>query len=111
MMIATFNRAQNHLELIGHFLKNVEFFKLHQLSLIKNFAKRVKLMNQDELDEKMMVILEEGECFYNKKLVRTGTLLTRHPFDKDLLSASPECKFITINMHEYLSYLVGFVQA
>ena len=44
LKIPPFNRVVSHNELIGLFLKNVKFFKVHQPSLMKEMARKVRLL-------------------------------------------------------------------
>lgn len=57
LQIPPFNRIQSHNELIALFLKNVRFFQVHHGAILANLARKVRLVELSELDEKMMLIL------------------------------------------------------
>lgn len=63
--------------MIALFIKNVRFFKLHQLSLIHHMARKVRLVELHEIDNKMMIILLEGTIKYRGELITTGQLVNR----------------------------------
>lgn len=50
--------------MIALFIKHVKFFKLHQSALIISMARKIKLVEINEIDDKMMVIILEGQLKY-----------------------------------------------
>lgn len=72
-------------------------------------AKKVRLVELEELDEKMMVVVLEGECFYEGKPYRAGQLINRKPLKTSDISADYHTKLISINIHDYSSFVVSFV--
>ena len=63
--------------MIALFIKNVHFFKIHQPSILVNMARKIKLVELYELDDKMMVILLEGSLRYKGQVFLSGQLLNR----------------------------------
>jgi hypothetical protein len=63
--------------MIALFIKHVKFFKLHQPSLILSMARKIKLVELNEIDDKLMVIVLEGQLRYKGELFTTGQLINR----------------------------------
>ena len=63
--------------MISLFIKNIHFFKMHQPSLIMSMARKLKLLDLSELDDKMMVIVLEGSVYYRDQVFTTGQLVNR----------------------------------
>lgn len=57
MQIPPFNRLSNHIDLIGHFLGKMAFFRQHDVAALAYFARKVRLTNKDELDDKFLAIV------------------------------------------------------
>ena len=74
-------------------------------------ARKVKMIELFDVDDKMMVIVLEGSCKYKGHLYTAGMLVNRqemniheiHQFDPKVT------KLLALNRHEYLSFLYGFI--
>ena len=94
------------MELIEHFLKQYKFFRNYPNEVLVEIAKKVKISKQEELSSKLLLVVEIGECFYGKENYVKGDVLGRKELKVDVLSCSPETKFITMVRHEY-QYLIS----
>ena len=63
--------------MISLFIKNIHFFKIHQSSIIMNMARKIKLVELYEMDDKMMVIILEGSLKYRGQVFVAGQLVNR----------------------------------
>lgn len=74
-----------------------------------NLAKKVRLIERDEIDEKMMIVVLEGECYYLGQMYPAGHLINRGHLKPSLIRVDPSTKLLGINRHEYLSFLSSFI--
>ena len=74
-----------------------------------NLAKKVRLVDRDEIDEKMMIVVLEGECYYLGQMYPAGHLINRGHLKPSLIRVDPSTKLLSINRHEYLSFLSSFI--
>lgn len=74
-------------------------------------ARKVKMIELFEIDDKMMIIILEGSCKYRGQLYTAGMLMNRQEMKLHEISEFDPTvtKLLALNRHEYLSFLYGFI--
>ncbi len=62
-------------------------------------AKKIKIENKKNIDNKMIAIVESGQCFYNKERFLRGDIVGRKELKNQDIMCEGDTRFFVLNRH------------